>query len=78
MTRLRGTGTGSDGLATLRGLNHWFLRAFKEGGADLWHRATTVLLQGPGQAVWLSLDEEREVVPPTSSQEGWFTSQRTA
>ncbi len=76
----RGTGTGSDGLANLRGLNNWVLQAFKVGGADLWYRATTVLFQGPAQAVWLSLDEEREnpqgcdrsgPVLPTSSQEGW-------
>jgi hypothetical protein len=46
-----------------------------------------VLLQGPEQAVRLSLDEEREnsqgcvllrPVLPTSTQEGWFMSQRTA
>ncbi len=83
----RGTGTGSDGLANLRGLNYWVLQAFKVGGADLWYRATTVLFQGPAQAVWLSLDEEREnpqgcdcsgPVLPTSSQVGWFVSQRTA
>ena len=82
-----GTGKGSDGLANLRGLNHWVLQAFKVGGADLWYRATMVLLQGPVQAVRLSLDEEREnsqgcgcsgPVLPTSTQEGWFVSQRTA
>ncbi len=42
-----GTGKGSDGLANLRRPNHWVLQAFKVGGADLWYRATTVLLQGP-------------------------------
>ncbi len=79
-----GTGKGSDGLANLRGLNHWVLQAFKVGGADLWYRATMVLLQGPVQAVRLSLEEEREnsqgsgPVLPTSAQEGWFVSQRTA
>ena len=56
----RGTGKGSDGLANLQRLNHWVLRAFKVVGADLWYRATRVLLQGPEQVVRLSLDEERE------------------
>ena len=83
----RGTGKGSEGLANLRGLNQWVLQAFKVGGADLWCRATMVLLQGPVQAVQLSLDEEREnsqgcdysgPVLPTPSQEGWFVNLCTA
>ena len=82
-----GTGAGSDGLANLRWLNHWVLQAFKVGGADLWYRATTVLLQGPVQAVWLSPDEEQETpqgrdcsgpVLPTFSHEGRFVSRGTA
>ncbi len=82
-----GTGKGSDGLANLRGLNHWVLQAFKVRGADLWYRATTVLLQRPVQAVLLSLDEELEnsqgcgcsgPVLLTFTQEGWFVSRCTA
>ncbi len=51
-----GTGKGSDGLANLRGLNHWVLQAFKVGGADLWYRATMVLPKGQSRqcgSLWM-------------------------